>query len=177
MAWTADLMEVLFGLFAGGINEMFYTNGGAAYEQIVLSKRKGFIKLALETGCDIIPQYSFGANQAYIRPFGPDSLLCKLSAFLRISTVVWFGRWWIPMGVLPFRVPILTVTGPVFHVPHVVDPDKITNELVSKVHREFCLALKQLFDEYKIVYVEEMGAPEEWLTRELLFENEKKLSD
>jgi diacylglycerol O-acyltransferase 2, plant len=161
---------------AGGINEMFYTNGTAAHEQIVLSKRKGFIKLALETGCDIIPQYSFGANQAYIRPFGPDSFLCKLSAFLRISTVVWYGRWWIPMGILPFKVPILTVTGPVFHVPQ-VDSDNITNELVVKVHDEFCRALKRLFDEYKIVYVQEMGAPEEWLTRELLFENEKKPLD
>ena len=160
---------------------MFFTNGiqelPTPYEQIVISKRKGFIKLALETGADIIPLYSFGANQAYRRPFGKDSWLCKLSAVLRVSTIVWLGRWYIPLNVIPFRVPILTVAGPVFRVPKVKSKEEITPHLVQQVHADFCVALRELFDEYKIVYVREMGAPKEWLTRELLFENEVYRND
>jgi len=33
--------------------------------------------------------------------------------------------------------------------------------------------LRALFDTYKKVYVEEMGADKEWLTRELKFEDEQ----
>ena len=158
-------------LVVGGILEMFCTPGDAPYEQIVLSKRKGFIKLALETGAGILPYYSFGANQTYYRLFGPRHVFATLSSKLQLSILVWFGRWWIPMGIFPFRVPILSVTGPVFVVPKVKKED-ITDDLVQRVHQDFCKAFRAMFDEYKVVYVREMGAPEEWLTRELKFEDE-----
>ena len=149
---------------------MFYTPGNFKYEQIVISKRKGFVKLALQTGADIIPMYSFGANQTYYRIAGPGSWLCKLSTVLRVSITPWLGRWWIPLGAIPFRYPILTVTGKVFSVP-LVKHDDITDDLVEQVHADFCLAIQDLFDTYKKVYVEEMGAEKEWLTRELKWEN------
>lgn len=155
----------------GGINEMFYTPGSSSYEQIILSKRKGFIKLALQTGADIIPLYSFGANQTYYRIAGPHSWLCKISTALRVSITPWLGRWWIPLGVIPFQYPIMTVTGDVFSVPK-VEESEVTDELVEKVHADFCQALRSLFDRYKKVYVEQMGADQKWLTRELKWEDE-----
>jgi hypothetical protein len=39
----------------GGVGEMLNNN-----EQTIFLKRKGFIKLALETGVDLIPHYTFG---------------------------------------------------------------------------------------------------------------------
>lgn len=155
----------------GGIEEMFYTPGSAKeYEQIILSKRKGFVKLALETGADLIPMYSFGANQVYYRIAGPKSLLCQLSRLLRVSITPWLGRWGMPMSIIGNVQPILTVTGPVLEVPKNVD---VTKELVAKVHADFCISLRKLFDEYKKVYVEEMGADPSWLTKELRFEDEE----
>ena len=162
-------------LVVGGIHEMFYTTISQQRkdcEQIILSKRKGFIKLALKTGCDIIPMYTFGANQSFLRIFGPSSLLCKLSTTLQVSLVVWLGRFNLPMGFVPRQVPLLGVIGDVFEVPKVNKPEDVTDELVVKTHKEFCKTMKRLFDKYKIVYVNEMGADEEWLTRELMFEDE-----
>ena len=60
-------------LVVGGIAEMFY--GSQGVEQIVLAKRKGFVKLAMQTGAAIIPAYTFGTNQMFYRPCGPKSLL------------------------------------------------------------------------------------------------------
>lgn len=158
-------------LLVGGIEEIFCTPMGAEYEQIVVARHKGFIKLALGTGCDIIPMYTFGANQLYARMFGPHSLLCKLSSKLRVALVFWFGRWWIPFGILPFPVPLLTVVGEIFEVPKVKE-EEITDELVQSVHSDFCQALRSLYNQYRRVYVEEMGADPSWLTRELRFEDE-----
>ena len=55
-------------LMPGGISEMFYGNGGE--EQIVLRKRKGFCKLALETGACLVPVYAMGTNQVFGDFFG-----------------------------------------------------------------------------------------------------------
>ena len=158
-------------LIVGGIQEMFYTPFNSNKEQIILEKRKGFIKLALINQCDIIPMYTFGANQMYQRIFGHKSVLCKLSSSLQMSLVIWLGRWGIPMSWIPIPVPLMGVIGEVFEVPK-VDADKITDELVQQVHADFCKTLKQLFDDHKKVYVEKMGADPDWLTRELKLETE-----
>ena len=51
----------------------------------MLAKRKGFVKLAMQTGAAIIPAYTFGTNQMFYRPCGPNSLLAKLSGALQVS--------------------------------------------------------------------------------------------
>jgi Diacylglycerol acyltransferase len=158
-------------LVVGGIHEMFCTPGYARNEEIIISKRKGFIKLALQTGADIIPMYSFGANQTYYRLAGMDSWLCRLSTVMQVSVTPWFGRFWIPFGFIPFQRPILTVTGDVFAVPKVA-PSEVSDELVRQVHADFRNALRHLFDTYKVVYVEEMGAEEIWRRKELKFEDD-----
>ena len=76
------------------------------------------------------------------------------------------------MGWIPRVVPLLGVIGEVFEVPK-VDADKVTDELVQQVHAEFCETMKKLFDDYKKVYVEEMGADPSWLDKELRLESEK----
>ena len=154
-------------LVVGGINEMFY--GGGDVEQIVLHKRKGFIKLAMQSGAAIIPSYTFGTNQMYWRPFGPKSALAKLSSMIQVSLVPWCGRWYIPFSFVPFKVPVLTVLGEVFEVPHTAEP---TSEEVERVHAAFCEAMRALFDQHKQDYVA-MGAGSEWLDKKLKLENEK----
>lgn len=159
-------------LVVGGIQEMYYTTIGDPDERIIIQSRKGFVKLAIRTGSDLIPMYNFGANQAYSRLFGRDSPMRNLSSKLRVSLVAWLGRWNVPMGFLPRKVPLLGVIGPVFEVPRVSSESEITDELVEKTHAAFCVQLRRLFDEYKVVYVEDMGADPVWLTRKLKFEDE-----
>jgi len=159
-------------LVVGGIHEMFYTTRGDECEQIIIRKRKGFVKLAIQTGSDLIPMYTFGANQTYLRLFSKNSVFCKLSSIFQVSLVTWLGRWNLLMGFVPRKIPLLGVTGPIFEVPKVGHHDEITDELVEKTHAKFCDALKQLFDEYKVIYVEEMGADTSWLHMKLKFEDE-----
>jgi hypothetical protein len=45
----------------GGIGEMFFKD-----KQRILSKRKVLIELALETGADIIPHYTFVVNETFL---------------------------------------------------------------------------------------------------------------
>ena len=71
-------------LLPGGISEMFY---GLDEEQIILNKRKGFIKIALQTGASLVPCYALGANQVYTRWFSESSIFYRLSSLLRVSLV------------------------------------------------------------------------------------------
>ena len=73
------------------------------------------------------------------------------------------------MGFVPNKIPLLGVIGPVFEVPKV---DTVTDELIQQTHEQFCEKLKELFDTYKVVYVNQMGADETWLQKELRFEDE-----
>ena len=122
----------------------------------MLAKRKGFVKLAMQTGAAIIPAYTFGTNQMFYRPCGPNSLLAKLSGalqvsidgypasrecvacdscssrgarapipiyvYLQVSVTPWCGRGYVPFSPVPFRVPVLSVLGEVFEVPHKAEP-------------------------------------------------------
>ena len=75
-------------LLPGGISEMFY---GLQEEQIILEKRKGFVKVALQTGASLVPCYALGANQVYTRWFGQDSIFYRISSLLRISILAVSG--------------------------------------------------------------------------------------
>jgi hypothetical protein len=73
------------------------------------------------------------------------------------------------MGFVAFRVPIFSVIGPVMEIPR---HRPVTKELVNQVLAMFCDELRNLFDEYKVVYVQEMGASDAWLTKKLRYEDE-----
>jgi len=59
----------------GGIEEAFCVPN----EQIVVVKRKGFCKIALQCGTDLVPVYGFGNNQMFPVQSGQDSWLAKVS--------------------------------------------------------------------------------------------------
>lgn len=63
-----------------GIAGMLY---GLDQEQIILKKRRGFCRVALQTGASLIPCYCFGANQVYNRKFGPTSFAARFSRKLK----------------------------------------------------------------------------------------------
>ena len=47
----------------GGIAEIFMGNGGEDAEHIYIRDRKGFVKLALRAGADLVPTYGYGERQ------------------------------------------------------------------------------------------------------------------
>ncbi|VDD93065.1 unnamed protein product [Enterobius vermicularis] len=122
---------------------------------LILRKRKGFVRLALETGA-LVPCYMFGENDTYNQVSNNrGTLLRKLQVTFRryagFSTPIIFGRgiFNYTFGVLPFRTPIHTVVGRPINVKPTPNP---TNEEVDALHETYCEELNKLFDENKGKY-------------------------
>lgn len=80
-------------LYVGGIAELFLSSPTA--EQLFLKRRKGFIKLALTEGVDIVPIYCFGNTS--VLTVVQTGLLATISRKLQISLVSFFGKWGLPI--------------------------------------------------------------------------------
>lgn len=146
-----------------GIAGMFY---GLESEQIVLNKRRGFCRVALQTGTSLVPCYCFGGNQLYNRRFGTSSLAARLSSKIKISLVFWTDRFGIPFGIFPNRTKLLVVLGEPIDVKQIENP---TKEDIDALHSKFVVAIKELFDRHK----DKMG--KEWCIKhpKLYLENEQ----
>ena len=80
-------------LDADGISGMFSLSNNKNEECIELKNRKGVSKLALETGCHIIPCYGFGNTIVYKPVYDPWGFMKKLSKRLKIGLIGISGRW------------------------------------------------------------------------------------
>ena len=61
-------------------------------EYALLKSRKGFVKLALKHKIPLVPVYCFGGNKMFKRLQLP-TVVEKISNFLRISIVLFFGKY------------------------------------------------------------------------------------
>jgi 2-acylglycerol O-acyltransferase 2 len=61
--WLKKKKGNAINLVVGGAKESFYASPGS--NSIFLNKRKGFIKLALQSGSSLVPVYQFGENSLY----------------------------------------------------------------------------------------------------------------
>ncbi|XP_040202653.1 2-acylglycerol O-acyltransferase 3 [Rana temporaria] len=144
-------------------NALFIVVGGAAeslksspgQHVVTLGGRKGFVRLALENGADLVPVYCFGENDIYEQVhFTPGSWGWKLQllfqkyvgfapCLFKGTAVFGEGSW----GLNPFPRPLTTVVGRPIRVLHCPVPSE---EEVSHYHRLYIEGLKQLFDEFKV---------------------------
>lgn len=136
-----------------GIAGMFY---GLEQEQIVLNRRRGFVRVALQTGASLIPCYALGANNLFNRRWGSNSLAARLSHRCRASFVYWTGRYEVPFGFIPNPTKLVFAIGKPIDVEQVDDP---TQEQIDELHQQFVRALRELFDRH----AHRMG--EEWTKR------------
>jgi 2-acylglycerol O-acyltransferase 2 len=80
-------------LYVGGMAELFLSS--VTEETLYLKKRKGFIKLALQEGVDVVPIYFFGNTT--ILSVIKTGLLANLSRRLQISLTYFWGKWLLPI--------------------------------------------------------------------------------
>jgi hypothetical protein len=120
--------------------------------------RKGFLRLAVKHGVPVIPVYVFGATKMFKRLQLP--VLERLSLFFRVSLVVFFGAWGLP---IPFRQRLLYVMGQPIMPPSLVGGgEHLDNtgavavagmeQQVDDMHAQFCDELLRLFDRHKEAY-------------------------
>jgi len=127
------------GLMAGGIAELFLSS--RTHEMVYVKRRKGFIRLALERGCNLVPIYHFGNTQLFDFIGGrPASLLSRR---FRASLLLFYGRYYLPLA---YQHPVTMVIGRPIQVQQVSQPSE---EQVNELHALFIQRLKDLFDEFK----------------------------
>lgn len=128
-------------ILPGGELEQMLTKEGEHH--VYLKERKGFVKLALEYGVDLVPVYAFGETDLY----STYSLLFKL-------------RWWIckkfrvaiPLAhgvgptLIPHSRPLKCVVGSPIRVEKSSCPTRMT---VDALHAKFTQELIALFNRHK----------------------------
>lgn len=110
----------------GGQREAALAKPGAM--ELVLAKRKGFVKVAIETGADLVPVIGFGENEIWVSGKGNWLHSGRFSFFL------------------PFNRPINVVVGAPIEVTQQIVPDP---DFVDKLHAEYVKQLEALWMEWR----------------------------
>lgn len=134
-----ELHASLF-LYPGGELEQMET----VYQKHIamLSMRKGFVKLAIEEGAELVPVYTFGETDLYYHSTFLLDLRKWIVKKFRVAIPLLRGQF----GLMPYRVPITMVFGAPIKLPHCAKPSQ---EQIDTAHKEYCEALLKLFDEHK----------------------------
>ena len=133
----------------GGVQEVLNIDPSKPDELILfLKKRKGFVKLALEQGCPIVPVFSFNLDGSfgYFLPRG--KIVAWISRTIGFLPILFWGRFYIPFGI-PFPQKISVVMGKPIDIPK-VDTKDIPAEIVDKYHSLYINELIALFERHKV---------------------------
>lgn len=130
----------------GGIAEIFLMRDDV--EQVYVKHRKGFVKLALQAGVDLVPVYGLGHTQLFStldKSSRLGSLLMWLSRRLQVSLPLAAGRFGMPM--VPYKKPVVAIVGKPIRIDTAV-PEP-TTEQIDAVHAAFVAELRRIFDKHK----------------------------
>ncbi|KAK0656137.1 diacylglycerol acyltransferase-domain-containing protein [Cercophora newfieldiana] len=122
---------------------------------LVLSQRKGFIKLAVRTGADLVPVLAFGENDLYDQ-VSPETHpgIRRMQMFilntLKFTLPFLHGRgiFNYDVGLMPYRRPLNIVVGKPIYVAQARDGDVDMAE-VDRLHGLYVDELKKMWDRYK----------------------------
>jgi len=126
-------------LYVGGIAELFKSS--RKEERLYLKNRKGFIKVALREGVDVVPVYLFGNTS--VLTVVKTGILASLSRKMGMSLTYFWGKFFLPV---PRDEKLIYVRGKPLGLPHIVEP---TNEDVDKWHEKYCQEVTRIFNSYK----------------------------
>uniref|UniRef100_A0A287AC56 Acyltransferase n=1 Tax=Sus scrofa TaxID=9823 RepID=A0A287AC56_PIG len=141
-----DTIDYLLSKNGSG-NAIIIVVGGAAESlssmpgknAVTLRNRKGFVKLALRHGADLVPTYSFGENEVY------QQVIFEEGSWGLFSSDTW--------GLMPYSKPITTVVGEPITIPKLEHP---TQQDIDLYHAMYTEALVKLFNQHKTKF----GLPE-----------------
>lgn len=138
-------------IVVGGARESLETQPGTL--RLILGRRKGFIKLAIRTGADLVPVLGFGENDIYTqlrKDEHPWLHKCQLliKKFLGFTLPVFHARgiFNYDVGFMPYRRPINIVVGRPIKVVQQSVPEK---DYVEQLHKAYIDELTWIWDTYK----------------------------
>jgi len=124
----------------GGFSEAVYTGYSDKHEVSFIKGRYGFIKIAIEEGIDIIPVYSFGAQDMYWGADWKRHERARLAQKTGLPLMAWSGKYGTNV---PLQEDTVTVSFDPFPTS-TYRPDQ-----VELAHADYCQYLKICFDTYK----------------------------
>ncbi|PVH88390.1 diacylglycerol O-acyltransferas-like protein 2B [Cadophora sp. DSE1049] len=121
--------------------------------RLVLKRRKGFVKMAIRTGADLVPVLAFGENDLYDQ-LQPDShpkihkfqLLVKKLLGFTIPLFHARGIFNYDVGLMPYRRPLNIVVGRPIRVMQNSQPGQ---EEIDRVHEEYIQELETIWHTWK----------------------------
>ncbi|KAF2456628.1 diacylglycerol acyltransferase-domain-containing protein [Lineolata rhizophorae] len=127
--------------------------------RLVLRSRKGFVKLAVRTGADLVPVLAFGENELYDqyraiehpRIHQAQLFVKKLLGF----TIPLFharGVFNYDVGMMPYRRPINVVVGRPITVQKKERPEEA---YIDELHTRYVSELKKIWDDWKDIFAKE----------------------
>lgn len=124
----------------GGEKESLLTKRGE--DVVVLLHRKGFVRLALSHGADLVPVFGAGVTDLYRTYSIGTPLRAWIQSTFGVALPIFHGRWGTP---LPYKTPIRVLIGEPIRVPMPkVKGEVPEGALVEKYHAIYIQALKDL---------------------------------
>ncbi|GKZ88233.1 diacylglycerol O-acyltransferase 1 [Aspergillus niger] len=127
--------------------------------RLVLKRRKGFIKLAIHTGADLVPVLAFGENDLYEQVRSENHpVIHKLQMLVKHTlgfTIPLFharGVFNYDVGLMPYRRPLNIVVGRPIHVVQQRDREKIDDDYINHLHSLYVQELERIWEEWKDKY-------------------------
>jgi hypothetical protein len=139
------------GLVVGGSSESLLSRRGPVCD-LVLRRRRGYARIALETGCNLVPVVGFGENELYSTWNEwrvVQWIQRRIGRTLGFTIPIAMGRGLIlPWGLLPYSRPLRVVTGRSVPVARYDGPTDgpAYERLVEEVKRRYERALIELFE-------------------------------
>jgi len=149
-------------LIPGGASEALKSQPG--HYDLIIKKRKGFVRMALQTGASLVPVMAFGETSLFqIKSPAPGSLVDRIQKLVKrltgfaIPVLEGDGFWYGAkvLLLLPRCLPVTTIVGAPLHVSKWegdVNNNPSFDSAVDKLHEEYCKALQQLWVEHKDKY-------------------------
>lgn len=104
-------------LVPGGVQEVPLLNKGSDKDlYLYLSKRLGFVKVALEKGAPIVPAFCFGILETYSWWIVPGKISERIGRTIGFMPMIYFGAMGIPLWI-PKKVPLTVMVGEPIHGP------------------------------------------------------------
>ncbi|WIA15065.1 hypothetical protein OEZ85_001763 [Tetradesmus obliquus] len=133
-------------LVPGGVQECLYMQKDC--ETAFLSKRKGFIRIAMQCGSPVVPCFAFGQGGTYswYRPGPPllsEAFVQAASRRMGMVPLALVGRWGTPA---PINSPMTVVFGKPIDVPHKEHP---TDAELQQYLDKYIAAMQDIFARHK----------------------------
>ncbi|KAB8337209.1 hypothetical protein FH972_021511 [Carpinus fangiana] len=129
------------------------------YMRLVLKRRKGFVKLAIRNGADLVPVLGFGENELYeqiksdAHPYlHKTQMLIKKIAGFTIPLFHARGVFNYDVGMLPYRRPVNIVVGRPIRIEQDRNP---SDDHINAIHEQYVQELERLWHTWKDTFAKE----------------------